>query len=360
MGSGFSNPIIGGGGSLVYPSIQSPGFDQANLAGWAIMKDGSAYLYEVTASGVITATEFSGNDFLLNAYGIFFYSASPAPGDLMIAIAPASGADGEGNDFIQGIQLAAPAEIQIIGPSGENITVEASPAQITIAGTGGEQLLLEAAGGAGTPVITYESGAAEQTGAAALYSEITSPGTAETLDIFLYGFGSTDQDQVFLWIRSGAKNGSIAAGGNAYYKDTSGGFHQEIAWGTNGVELPLVSQLTAVKPGTSGTTLASESWHNLSLLNGWTGTARYRMLPDGNIQLDLALSSAAATASEFAAVPAGYAPSATRYIGAGATANVSTAVAPYVEITTTQLSMNGLHAFSTAGTWVCGGSYPTN
>lgn len=38
----FSNPIIGGGGALVYPAIHSPNFSHANGTGWSINKNGSA------------------------------------------------------------------------------------------------------------------------------------------------------------------------------------------------------------------------------------------------------------------------------------------------------------------------------
>lgn len=51
--TGFSNPIIGGGGSLVYPSIHSPNFVHGS-SGWSINKDGSAEFQNVvlpTGSG---------------------------------------------------------------------------------------------------------------------------------------------------------------------------------------------------------------------------------------------------------------------------------------------------------------------
>jgi hypothetical protein len=41
MSGGFSNPIVGGGGDLVYPEIQSPNFVHG-VSGWKIGKDGSA------------------------------------------------------------------------------------------------------------------------------------------------------------------------------------------------------------------------------------------------------------------------------------------------------------------------------
>jgi hypothetical protein len=52
--SGFSNPIVGGGGALVYPSIHSPGF-QAGVTGWTIRKDGTAEFNGVTIRGQLTA-----------------------------------------------------------------------------------------------------------------------------------------------------------------------------------------------------------------------------------------------------------------------------------------------------------------
>jgi hypothetical protein len=48
VSSGASDPIIGGGGTLVYPAIQSPNFSIANQTGWAILKNGEAYFYNIT------------------------------------------------------------------------------------------------------------------------------------------------------------------------------------------------------------------------------------------------------------------------------------------------------------------------
>src|ERR1035441_4889476 len=52
---GFSNPIIGGGGALVYPAIHSPDYDPIAQTGWSINRDGSAYFFNITASGAIAA-----------------------------------------------------------------------------------------------------------------------------------------------------------------------------------------------------------------------------------------------------------------------------------------------------------------
>jgi hypothetical protein len=47
VSEGFSNPIIGGGGALVYPSIHSPNFVNG-VSGWSIDKDGNAFFNSVT------------------------------------------------------------------------------------------------------------------------------------------------------------------------------------------------------------------------------------------------------------------------------------------------------------------------
>jgi hypothetical protein len=103
---GFSNPIIGGGGSLVYPSIHSPNFDVANptsspTPSWAILKNGLAYFFGlILQGGTIT-----GPDYIFNSNGLFFYSSTPATGNLIAWFAPASGTDGFGNAFTEGLNV---------------------------------------------------------------------------------------------------------------------------------------------------------------------------------------------------------------------------------------------------------------
>ena len=77
MSDGFSNPIIGGGGTLVYPSIHSPNFVH-NLSGWTANKDGSAEFNNLEIRGSITSSVINGLSYVLNGDGLFIYSA-PAP-----------------------------------------------------------------------------------------------------------------------------------------------------------------------------------------------------------------------------------------------------------------------------------------
>lgn len=51
--SGFSNPIVGGGGALVYPSIHSPNYSAPLQVGWSINKDGTAQFNGVTINGAL-------------------------------------------------------------------------------------------------------------------------------------------------------------------------------------------------------------------------------------------------------------------------------------------------------------------
>jgi hypothetical protein len=92
MSDGFSNPLVGGGGALVYPSIHSPSFVH-NVSGWTINKDGSAEFNNLTVRGT-----FFGLDFIINSNGIFIYSGAPATGNLVGSWCPVAVAnDGFGN-----------------------------------------------------------------------------------------------------------------------------------------------------------------------------------------------------------------------------------------------------------------------
>lgn len=56
MGTPFNSDAVGGV-TLLTPAIQSPNFSIADQTGWAIMQNGDAYFFDITASGDVTATE---------------------------------------------------------------------------------------------------------------------------------------------------------------------------------------------------------------------------------------------------------------------------------------------------------------
>lgn len=97
----FSNEITGGQGALVRPAIKSPKYSPG-VSGWTINRDGSAEFNNLTIRGT-----FNGTDFVINAAGAFFYSGTPAAGNLIASIAPNPGVDAHGNHFPQGIMSAS-------------------------------------------------------------------------------------------------------------------------------------------------------------------------------------------------------------------------------------------------------------
>lgn len=99
MSGGFSNPIIGGSGALVYPSIHSPDY-VPGVSGWTINKDGTSEFLDVDVRG-----SFTGSEFIINDAGAFFYSGVPAAGNLIASIASGTGSDPFGNSYQPGINV---------------------------------------------------------------------------------------------------------------------------------------------------------------------------------------------------------------------------------------------------------------
>lgn len=93
---GWLNDIVGGT-ILRIPKIQSPGY-VAGSTGWSINQDGSAEFNNLSIRGT-----FNGTDFVINSSGAFFYSGTPANGNLIVSIAPGGGTDAYGNQYPQGI-----------------------------------------------------------------------------------------------------------------------------------------------------------------------------------------------------------------------------------------------------------------
>jgi hypothetical protein len=96
MSEGFQHAIAGGQGKLIISQLQSPNFELSPLTGWAVLKNGQAYFADVTVSG-----SFMGTSFEINSAGAFFYSGTPALGNLVASIASANGTDPYGNAYFQ-------------------------------------------------------------------------------------------------------------------------------------------------------------------------------------------------------------------------------------------------------------------
>jgi hypothetical protein len=96
MSGGFNNPLVSKGGSLVYPSIHSPGFI-TGVTGWSIDKNGNAEFNNGIFRGFVEGTHF-----IINSDGAFFYSGAPAANNLFASIADSNGTDTFGNIYLSG------------------------------------------------------------------------------------------------------------------------------------------------------------------------------------------------------------------------------------------------------------------
>lgn len=86
------DPIVGGT-VLRIPAIQSPNFSLANMTGWAIFQDGTAYFFGATVGG---------QNFIINGSGAFFYVPSAGFGNLIGSDAATAGTDQYGNAYLAG------------------------------------------------------------------------------------------------------------------------------------------------------------------------------------------------------------------------------------------------------------------
>lgn len=100
----------------------------------------------------------------------------------------------------------------------------------------------------------------------------------------------------------------------------------------------FTGMMTAIQPGTNPTVV--ETWHTLPLANGWiaqngTAPARYKLMPDNTVLVEMQLNDSSATSGTICTLPAGYIPTQGQF-GVlalnSAAAGVSVAVA---QITTT-------------------------
>lgn len=308
-GSGWGNPVVGGT-TLRIPAIQSPNFSLATSTGWAIFADGTAYFFNVTVAGTITGgtliidgpaggvfvysgapalgnligswagasgvdskgnaypqgfnisqgaisgTTFTGPDYIINTAGIFIYSAAPAAGNLLISLAGASGTDGFGNVYGQGLT--------VYGPSGAKIILEDN-------GTEAALLLIPASVTSSTVAPQIITGA------------INPGGAAEIAELAITSGKESGNDDAALQLVSQSADATAAALAIIEF----GG--QAAAFFARGFGI------RAVQPGTSNVV---EGWHLITLDVGWSTVAnmpapQYRMLASGEIEFSGAASHAA-------------------------------------------------------------------
>jgi hypothetical protein len=94
---GFNNSILAGQGTLIRTMIQSPNY-VPGVSGWTINKDGSAEFNNLSIRGT-----FNGTNYTINSDGAFFYSGTPAAGNLIQSLTSHTGTDPFGNVYLQGV-----------------------------------------------------------------------------------------------------------------------------------------------------------------------------------------------------------------------------------------------------------------
>jgi hypothetical protein len=99
--SGWGDPVVGGV-DLRRAAIRSPNY-VAGSTGWTINQDGSVEFNNGTFRGVVTASTFQGSNFVINQSGEFFYSGTPASGNLIVSVTNNPGTDAFGNQYLQGL-----------------------------------------------------------------------------------------------------------------------------------------------------------------------------------------------------------------------------------------------------------------
>lgn len=228
----FDDPIVGGT-VLRTPAIQSPNFSLGPpLVGWAIYQNGQAYFGDVTASGSITATVFDGTNFTIDSSGIFFYSGTPAAGNLLLSIANAAGTDTYGNTYPEGSSFTAAGKSVVTGITG------------------------------GSPLIYFISGLADITNGAALQDIVQGVGNGayEFLQI-LSAEDTTQNDLVLTGYAASSKDGTTRANITHQYKDSSGVFHILFQASSTGISIPVALGIenTATFTEAASSTVALQS-----------------------------------------------------------------------------------------------------
>lgn len=278
----FNDPIVGGT-VLRIPAIQSPNY-VPGVSGWIISIDGSAEFNNLTIRG-----QFAGTDFVIDSAGIFFYSAAPAAGNLILAIANAGGADSFGNTYTEGVNLGNAAGVQVL------LRIISS---------------VQAA-------IQFPTNNANENVAANITTNVIGAGLTAFLQLVISGpktnvTGAQDWTQILL---NSANFGNTSdASLELNYIGTGGGAHEYAFLDGTGFNI-IAGSIIAAHPGS--TPLIAESWQTLALVNGFTAGTNpggFVDVPQIRLRADnkalefkgILVTPAVITSHVFSSVPAGY------------------------------------------------------
>lgn len=135
------------------------------------------------SAATFTGSTFEGTDFVIDTAGAFFYSGTPAAGNLVFSIASTAGTDGFGNAYNAGIIA--------YGPNGSGVALVSS---------------------GGTPIAIFEpQSAAHLTYAPQILASITSAGAANEAEDLVLTSGKAGHDDAAIQLFSEAADASSAA-----------------------------------------------------------------------------------------------------------------------------------------------------
>jgi hypothetical protein len=373
-GDSFANAVVTALGTLIKQQIKSPNY-VPGVSGWSINKSGSAEFNNLTIRGT-----FYGTNFIINSNGIFFYSGTPANGNLILSLAGVAGTDTFGNVYPQGLKFTA----------------------------GGQSLVLGILGG--SPLIYAITGLPETTGSAIQIIKVGSGTAAFELMQLLGAEDSTQLDLMLSSLSGSSADGTLKPNYTVQYKNSLGAFYKifeilstgiinayglasgnqvlqirvvadanprftiqadgTLAWGPGTAvtdtsihrtaigELTVVNNLVAAAKftaiaGTPATpsVVTTDTWHQATLTGTWTGSGNgvnglwYRLTPDNNVHIVADLTVPAAPGTIFT-LPTHYVPNTTQNIPAG---SYVAGVSPHIMITNTgTITASALGAAGTA------------
>jgi hypothetical protein len=286
-----------------------------------------------TISGTtISSTTFSGTDFVINSSGAFFYSSTPATGNLIASITTTTGTDAHSNAYLAGVTSYA-------YPSSKQYSVSLNTTESS-----------------GFPAVTFDANAAPSN--VPPFVSATSDLAGGTLNIL------------------NLNSGLSAVGSTASFIgiSDSGGFGIDISSGTVSIgassDIIVNSGTTVVFgeqvqiPAGNGPFISGETFHNCTLPAGLSGTVRVKLLPWNGVWLDVECTGTPATYNCGTVPSSSYNPVVNRHLPLADSGGTTSGVTPRI-FTSTSADNNGPQIIITgvaAGTVAVGGSFmvPTN
>jgi hypothetical protein len=310
-GGGFPDAFAGDQGVMLLNALKSFNF-VTGVSGWEIQRNGNAEFNNLTIRGT-----FFGSNFVISTLGAFFYSGAPALGNLIASIAPADGADdGEGNPFFAGFVSYDNVNNIYMQLFDSNLTTGFKADSAGIQPTLGfseafKSLVLESGQTLGVTFnqssleLRARDGALGFTGGVALFGgsvEIDDNEAAGNLLIINNNHANPTDSNLKIINASGNDNSiGIQVSGRAFnsLKFTD----QGMLAGPGTATQDTLFLRAAVGQWISDDILANisgsaEVWHSLGTLAGATvNKGRYRMMPTGNVRVEIDVTFGVSTAA---------------------------------------------------------------